>query len=99
MNTVGLGPIELELIRGVLKRHPTVSGAIIFGSRAKGTAKPSSDIDLALEGVTDKLQSESIAGELDELPLPYRFDVVTLATIRSADLRAHIERVGVRVYG
>lgn len=99
MNPVGLDPVELDLIRGVLKRYPAVTGALVFGSRAKGTAKSSSDIDLALEGISDKLQAESIASELDELPLPYQFDVVALTTIQSADLKAHIERVGVRVYG
>jgi hypothetical protein len=45
------------------------------------------------------LQAEAIAGELDELPLPYRFDVIALATIKSAELRAHIGRVGIKVFG
>lgn len=90
---------ELELIRGVLARHPEVSGAVLFGSRAKGTAAPSSDVDLALEGIDDPLQAESIATELDELPLPYRFDVKVLSAVRNRPLREHIERVGVRIHG
>jgi predicted nucleotidyltransferase len=98
MNAMGLSPAELDLIRGVLKNHPAVTGAILFGSRAKGTAQPASDIDLALEGIADALQAEAIASELDELPLPYRFDVVALTSVQSAQLRAHIERVGVAVY-
>lgn len=89
---------ELEAIRRVLSRHPAVTGAILFGSRAKGTALPASDIDLALEGIEDPLQAEAIASELDELPLPYTFDVKALASIRHRPLREHIERVGVRVY-
>lgn len=99
MNNSGLNPQELELIRAVLARHPSVKGALLFGSHAKGTAAPSSDIDLALEGVTDPLQIEAIASELDELPTPYRFDIVALSTVQSASLRDHIARVGVRVYG
>ena len=99
MNALGLSTTELDLIRSVLRRHPAVTGAILFGSRAMGIAQPESDIDLALEGLNDFLQAEAIASELDELPLPYRFDVVALATAKSAQLRAHIERVGVRVYG
>src|SRR5512133_3425400 len=97
MTATGLNQSELDLIQGVLKHYPMVSGAILFGSRAKGTARPSSDVDLALEG-TNSLQAEAIASELDELPLPYHFDVVALATVMSADLRAHIERVGIRIY-
>lgn len=98
MNASALDPKELALIQGVLQRHPEVSGAILFGSRAKGTANAASDVDLALEGVASSLEAEAIASELEELPLPYRFDVVALATLQSAELRAHIERVGIRVH-
>ncbi|HKH44239.1 MAG TPA: nucleotidyltransferase domain-containing protein [Thermoanaerobaculia bacterium] len=95
----GLSPRELDLIRTVLARHPAITGAILFGSRAKGTAQPASDIDLALEGVDDPLQAEAIASELEELPLPYRFDVKALAAIRHRPLLEHIARVGVRIHG
>jgi predicted nucleotidyltransferase len=95
----GLSPRELDLIRGVLIRHPAVTGAVLFGSRAKGTASPASDVDLALEGIDDPLQAEAIAGELEELPLPYRFDVKALSAIRHEALREHIARVGVRIHG
>ncbi len=99
MNTFGLSQAELDLIRGVLQRHPSVTAAHLFGSRAKGTALASSDIDLALEGVTVPLQAEAIASDLDELSLPYHFDVVALSAVKSAKLRDHIARVGVRIYG
>jgi hypothetical protein len=36
--------------------------------------------------------------ELDELPLPYRFDVKSLNSIRYLPLREHIMRVGVTIY-
>jgi predicted nucleotidyltransferase len=94
-----LAPRELDLIRSVLARHPAVTGAILFGSRAKGTAQPASDVDLALEGVADPLQAEAIANELEELPLPYRFDVKAQTAIRHHPLLEHIERVGVRIHG
>ena len=99
MNAFGLPQTELDLIRGVLQRHPHVTAAYIFGSRAKGIAFASSDIDLALEGITEPLQAERIAAELDELPLPYHFDVVALSAVKSAHLRDHVARVGVRIYG
>lgn len=68
-------------------------------ARKKETAKPSSDVDLALEGIDDPLVAEAIASELDELPLPYRFDVKALAAIRHAALLQHIARVGIRILG
>jgi uncharacterized protein len=95
----GLASRELELIRTILGRHPAVTGAILYGSRAKGTAHPASDIDLALEGIEDPLQAEAIARELDELPLPYHFDVKTLSAIQHQPLLDHIARVGVRIHG
>ncbi|HYU36245.1 MAG TPA: nucleotidyltransferase domain-containing protein [Thermoanaerobaculia bacterium] len=95
----GLTSRELDLIRTVLARHPAITGAILFGSRAKGTAQPESDIDLALEGIEDPLRAEAIASELEELPLPYRFDVKALAAIRYRPLLEHIARVGVRIHG
>jgi hypothetical protein len=45
------------------------------------------------------MRAEAIASELEELPLPYRFGVIALSTIRHAPLREHIERVGVRIHG
>jgi len=98
MQTVGLSERELSLIEGVLAKHPEVTGVILFGSRAKGTHSPSSDIDLALEGIADPLRAESIAGELEELPLPYRFDVKALPAISNEPLREHIARVGIRLF-
>jgi predicted nucleotidyltransferase len=95
----GLSEPEWALIVGILSRHPAVRGALLFGSRAKGTARPSSDVDLALEGVDDPLEVEAIARELDDLALPYHFDVEALGAIQSRALVEHIERVGVRVYG
>jgi uncharacterized protein len=90
---------ELALIRGVLERHPEVTSVILFGSRAKGTAKPGSDVDLALVGPPNALAAEAIAAELDELPLPYRFDVISLAELPGGPLLDHIERVGIRIHG
>lgn len=94
----GLNDKEVELILSVLKRHAGISGAILFGSRAKSTAAQASDVDLALLGTEDGVLAEEIAAELDELPLPYRFDVVAFSRITHIPLREHIERVGIRIY-
>lgn len=99
MKRIGLSDLELSLIRSALARHKEISGAVLFGSRAKRAASSSSDVDIALEGIDDELRAEAIASELEELPLPYRFDVRALAAIRYSPLRDHIARVGVRIYG
>ncbi len=93
-----LSPRELRLVQEVLRGHPQITEARLFGSRAKGTHSPHSDIDLALWGELDALQTEEIAAQLDELPLPWHFDVLPFAQIQSPPLREHIERVGLSVY-
>jgi uncharacterized protein len=98
MNRPPLTNHELSLIRGVFRRHPGLSAVILFGSRAKGTHRPQSDVDLAVTGDVTPLEAETIAGELDELPLPYRFEVQPLDRISHPPLRNHIDRVGIRIY-
>jgi uncharacterized protein len=98
INEVALSQRELTLICEVLSRHPEVTTAILFGSRAKRSHHHGSDIDLALQGDVDSLYAESIAAELDDLPLPYRFDVKAYSDIRSVELLDHIHRVGVVIF-
>ena len=98
MNTTGLTPHELSLAAGVFRRHPEISLVRLFGSRAKGTHTPHSDVDLAVWGDVDAVRAESIAAELDELPLPYRFEVKPFECIELRSLREHIERVGIVIY-
>ena len=44
----GLRDALWQRITAALLRHPGVEAVILFGSRAKGTHRPGSDIDLAL---------------------------------------------------
>ncbi|MGE0824523.1 MAG: nucleotidyltransferase domain-containing protein [Candidatus Binatia bacterium] len=98
MKDIGLTPYEIDLIRAVFRRFPTIREVALYGSRAKGTYRPESDIDLALIGVDDDVQAEAVADELDELPLPYRFDVKAYSSIKYGPLREHIARVGISLY-
>jgi predicted nucleotidyltransferase len=98
MNGPALSPEEIDRIRSVFQRHAEVKAVKLFGSRAKGTHRAQSDVDLALWGEIDELGAQAIAAELDELPLPYRYDVVAFASIRLQALRDHIERVGIQIF-
>ena len=93
-----LTPHELSLMMAVFRRHPEITSATLFGSRAKGNHTARSDVDLAVSGIADPLRAESLAAELDELPLPYRFEVQSLEHINHPLLREHIERVGIPLY-
>ena len=94
-NLFGLSQASLQKIECVLKRHSQIERAIVYGSRAMGNFKPSSDIDLTLVGenlsTSDLLQIES---ELDDLLLPYSIDLSLFHQIENSDLKEHIQRVG-----
>jgi len=94
----GLTEDALEAIRAVLVRYPEVEEAVVFGSRSLRRDHPPSDVDLALHGEVSPLDAESIALELNDLPLPFQFDVQALAAIRHRGLRAHIARAGQILY-
>lgn len=95
----GLSETTIEKICDVLSRHPSVEKAVLYGSRAKGTFKPGSDIDLSLHGTTLTMSEiGDIDSELDDLLLPYIFDLLIFDTLDHANLREHIERVGKTLY-
>ena len=98
MNPPPLSAREAGLLATIFRAHPEISEVRLFGSRAKGCHSPHSDVDLALWGNLGDLQAGAIAAELDELPLPYHFDVMVFDSIKLQALREHIERVGIRLY-
>ena len=73
-----LSPGELEALRALLAAHVPQCKAVVFGSRAKGTANPCSDLDLALIG-PEKL-APGVLSDLRyafmESDLPFRVDVL-----------------------
>ena len=95
----GLSEKTVAQIGDVLARFPQVEKAILFGSRAKATHKPGSDIDLALVGgALDWRTVGKIDDTLDDLLLPYQFSLIVHDEKTDPEVAAHIERVGVSFY-
>lgn len=95
----GLSEATVRKIVGVLDDFPAVERAVMFGSRAKATHKPGSDIDLALVGPQlDWRILGRIDDALDDLLLPYRFSLIQLDDRTDADVAAHIARVGIPLF-
>jgi len=94
----GLRPDEIDRIRAVLAAHPNVAKAEIYGSRALGTHRKGSDIDLTLDGKLEWQDLQQIEAELDSLDLPYTIDLSIKAQIENPALRQHIERHGQTIY-
>ena len=98
MSSFGLNRRECGLLIEAFRRHPEIEEVRVFGSRAKGNHELSSDIDLALWGNINSLLLARLAGELDELPLPYTFDLNIYSHVQNPDLKDHIDRVGSTLY-
>jgi len=95
----GLSSQVVSALCGVFAQHSGVEQVILYGSRAKGTFRPGSDIDLTIKGALAFPELLQIESEIDDLLLPYKLDLSLLSQIENPDLLAHIERVGVVFYG
>ncbi|MGF1643189.1 MAG: nucleotidyltransferase family protein [Thiotrichales bacterium] len=93
MPPVEVRPEHWRIVRNVLGKHVPEYEVWAFGSRAKWTAKPYSDLDLVV--ITEKPLSLSVsaalADDFSESDLPWKVDVVDWATV-SASFRNIIER-------
>jgi len=92
----GLSVGTIEAVRRVLAACSGVEKVVIYGSRAKGTFRPGSDIDLVIYGSVSDDELSRLLHCLDELNTPYLFDIIRYQDIDSDELRAHIARVGQR---
>ncbi len=94
----GLKKHHLDEIREILDRHPEVEKAIIFGSRAKGTYRKASDIDIAIFGKRITLSTLlSLMSDFEESHLPYFVDVVDYKKV-DKKLREEIDQFGKLIY-
>lgn len=91
----GLEEKIIAKINNVFKKYPQVFEVILYGSRAKGNFKNGSDVDLVLIGNRlDLSLLYKIRNEIDDLLLPYSFDISILNLITNENLLEHINRAG-----
>lgn len=96
---IGLSPKELEILQNVFKKFDDIKEVILFGSRALGTHKTASDIDLAIKGKVDINTLSKLKYTLEEdTNLPYFFDVVIYDNLDNLELQKHIDVFGERIY-
>ena len=95
MGKFGLIDSDLVFLSNLFQKYSSIDEVIIFGSRAKGNYKNGSDIDLTLigESLTYKIIG-NIENDLDELYLPYTFDISIYHLLENDKLLDHIGRVG-----
>lgn len=93
----GLTNKDMIQILTAVRMFPDIEEVLIFGSRAKGNYKRSSDVDLAIKGKNISYQTVTRLSTIlnEDLPLPYFFDVVHYESLSNPALRDHIDRVGI----
>lgn len=98
-NSFGLRPGILEQLNALFKSYKEIDTVVLYGSRAKGNYRPGSDIDITIKGehFKDGLVGK-LAEEIDDLLLPYSFDISSWTQIDNPELLAHIDRVGIVIY-
>ena len=92
---VGLSLGLLEAIIGVIIRYMEPSRIIIFGSRARGDYKKTSDIDIAIDCKDDVGFPSEILDE--DIPTLLKFNVVQFRKVNK-ELRKEIIKEGIVIY-
>ena len=93
MNT-GLSHRQTETLRRILARHAdNIERVDIFGSRAQGTHRPKSDLDLVIHGSLIESQIDRLWTLFQESNLPFSVDVKSYHLTRYAPLKAHMDTV------
>ena len=95
----GLSPGVLEILRTIFARYPEIRQVRLYGSRARGTHRPGSDIDLAV--FAPDMTKERLAKlwqDLEASPIAFNIDVVHVETLTNPELRDHILADGIPIY-
>ncbi|MCS6904021.1 MAG: nucleotidyltransferase domain-containing protein [Bacteroidia bacterium] len=95
----GLSEKTIQKLYSIFAKYPEVEEAIIYGSRAKGNYRESSDIDITLKG--EELNNEissKIRQELENSNIPYLVDLSIYHHLQSDSLIEQINKVGKILY-
>lgn len=74
-----------------LCREYNASEVVLYGSRAKGTARERSDIDIAVSGVE---RFDELVEKVEDLPTLYQVDLLNKDTCKNALLLEDIAEYG-----
>ena len=100
MRDFGLAENVINNIKKVFSKYSEIDKACIFGSRARGDFKETSDIDIVLYGddLTHTLNTK-IFYDLEDLYLIYKIDLINFNSLKDEDkLKENIVNEGVEFY-
>ena len=90
----GLSEETYNKIKEVIKKNKNYK-FILFGSRARGDYKSTSDIDIAVEENIPRGMQYKIMNEIDLLDIIYKIDLVFIDEKTNSELLESIKRDGV----
>jgi uncharacterized protein len=90
----GLNQAQVEILENIFKQYYSVEKVLIFGSRAMGSFKPFSDIDLCLYGKINDTTLAKINNDIIESNLIYTVDLVVFEDITNLKFRQNIQKAG-----
>ena len=97
---INLPEKTLSQITQVIASFPAIQTAYLYGSRARGDHKPTSDIDIAIitDGTNQHLRHDLYAKLEEDIITALKFDILDLATTANPALLANIERDKIQLY-
>jgi predicted nucleotidyltransferase len=99
MPPLALRPQDLAAVRATCRRFPAVREVRVFGSRANGTARRASDLDLAISApLATAREWAELCDALENAPLIYELDLVRTEQTTNDRLKQKIATEGVTVY-
>jgi nucleotidyltransferase substrate binding protein (TIGR01987 family) len=94
--------IELLILLKLLEhfsKYPQIQEITLFGSRAMGNFKATSDIDLAISGPLSDEQFARLKAAIDEEEkIPFKVDLIHLEKLTNQDMKDHIKNFGKVLY-
>ena len=93
MNNFGLSDKVTNMTLAILQKYISIKKVVVFGSRANGKFKGTSDIDIAVWS-DDAKDIIKLRIELEESNIIYLFDVVDYNKIKNDKLRNAIDTKG-----
>ena len=95
----GISERSMKSLCKIIKNYPSISQALLYGSRAKGTYHPHSDIDLCLVGDIDFLSLTRIKADFIDSDIPLEVDLCVYSEIMNEGLKRAIDLDGVQLCG
>lgn len=96
-NKFGIEEEIYEEMLNIFEEITQINKVILFGSRAKQTYKPTSDIDLAIEVEQDEKKLLLIR-KLEEMRCALKFDVLNIRNIKNQQLINDINNERIIIY-